>query len=127
MSFSTIELESRLFRFVAVGLVNTAFGYCVYAATLWIGLNYAAAAAISMIFGVFFNFKTTGRLVFGSKDNRLLLKFIGVYASLYVVNFIGLAVLTRCGLNAYSAGLVMLVPAAVFGFVLNKTLVFKAL
>jgi|688.fasta_scaffold981419_1 putative flippase GtrA len=126
MGLSASEFDSKPIRFLLVGILNTAFGYGVYAAMLWVGLNYAAAATVSTVVGVLFNFKTTGRLVFDSKDNRLLLKFVGVYAVLYVANIGGLAVLTRAGLSAYIAGLIMLIPAAVLGFILNKTLVFKA-
>lgn len=118
--------DPTLLRFAAVGLLNTAFGYCVYAVMLWVGLNYAAAAAVGTVLGVLFNFKTTGSLVFRSNDNRLILRFVGVYTLVYMTNVAGLASLTIMGLSAYIAGLVMLLPAAMLAFLLNKKWVFKA-
>ncbi len=123
---SAFVLESTLLRFAAVGLLNTAFGYSIYAVALWVGLNYAAAAAVGTVLGVIFNFKTTGRLVFHSKDNRLVLKFLGVYILVYLANVMGLSLLTIVGLSAYVAGLVTLLPAAILAFLLNKKWVFKA-
>jgi putative flippase GtrA len=107
-------------------MLNTAFGYCVYAVMLWIGLNYAAAAAVGTVLGVLFNFKTTGSLVFRSSDNRLIFRFVGVYMFVYVTNVAGLASLSLMGLSAYIAGLVMLLPAATLAFLFNKKWVFKA-
>lgn len=118
--------DPTLLRFAAVGLLNTAFGYCIYAVMLWIGLNYAAAAAVGTVLGVLFNFKTTGSLVFCSNDNRLILRFVGVYVLVYITNVAGLASLTSMGLSAYIAGLIMLAPAAILAFLLNKKWVFKA-
>ena len=118
--------ESRLLRFVVVGVVNTAVGFMIYALMLWVGLNYAAAAAVATVLGMLFNFKSTGWLVFGSSENRLLLRFVAVYGVLYLVNVFALTALTSMGLSAYSAGLVTLLPAALLSYVLNKTLVFRA-
>ena len=118
-------LQPTLLRFAVVGLLNTGFGYLIYAAMLWIGLNYAAAAAVGTILGVLFNFKTTGRFVFGSNDNRLIFRFVGVYALVYVANVICLQLLTGMGFSAYIAGLITLLPAAILGYFLNKAWVFK--
>lgn len=125
MKSATKMLDQRLLRFVAVGVLNTAFGYLTYASLLWIGFNYAAASAIGTIIGVLFNFKSIGRLVFGSTNNGLLIKFFGVYLAVYILNIGGLWLLTNSGLDAYVAGLVTLLPAAILSFVLNKTFVFR--
>jgi putative flippase GtrA len=126
MKLAAYTLDPRLFRFVIVGVLNTAFGYLIYACLLWVGFNYAAAAALGTILAVLFNFKSTGRWVFGSNDNRLLIKFIGVYVIVYIVNVIGLWLLTSSGLSAYTAGLVTLLPGALLSFLLNKTFVFRS-
>jgi len=126
MKLAAHMLDPQLLRFAAVGVLNTAFGYLIYAVMLWVGLNYAAAAAVATVLGVIFNFKSTGRLVFGSNNNRLLFRFVGVYAFVYAMNVLGLTFLTALGLSPYMAGLLTLLPAAVLAFVLNKTFVFRA-
>jgi putative flippase GtrA len=56
-------LATSFVRFLAVGVLNTAFGYALFALLVWAGVWYPAAA--STIGGMIFNFNTTGRLVFG--------------------------------------------------------------
>ena len=117
--------DAQLLRFLAVGVVNTAFGYGVYALMLSIGLHYAVAAAVGTVIGVLFNFKTTGVLVFGSRDNGLIIRFIAAYVVVYGANVLGLWLLERGGADAYTSGLMTLLPAAILAFVLNKAFVFK--
>lgn len=126
MKLAAETFDSRLLRFVAVGALNTAVGYLIYAGLLFVGFNYAMAAGFGTVLAVLFNFKSTGRLVFGSRDNRLLVKFFGVYAVVYVVNVFGLWLITSSGVSPYTAGLITLAPAAALSFVLNKTLVFRS-
>jgi putative flippase GtrA len=80
---------------------------------------------MATILGVLFNFKTTGRLVFRNRDNRLLAKFIGVYAIIYAINTASLGVFNLFKADMYVAGAVMLLPMAAVAFVLNKNFVFK--
>ena len=112
-------------RFVAVGIINAAFGYGVYVFMLGIGLGYATASALATVIGVLFNFKTIGALVFGSRDSRLMFRFFAVYAAVYGVNLLGLRLLVQGGVGADTAGLVTLCPAAVLAYVLNKAFVFR--
>ncbi|HBA61365.1 MAG TPA: polysaccharide biosynthesis protein GtrA [Elusimicrobia bacterium] len=119
--------DRKLFvRFIAVGVLNTIFGYSLFALLIFVGLHYALAALVGQVLGVLFNFKTTGRLVFGSRDNSLLLRFLGVYSFTYVVNVFALKGLKGLGWNMYLAGAAMLLPMAIIAFLLNKRLVFMA-
>jgi putative flippase GtrA len=125
MSFTRRVFDARFLRFAVVGMLNTAFGYGVYALMLRIGLGYAAASAVATVVGVLFNFKTTGVLVFDSQDNRLILQFIAVYVIVYCVNLTGLWLLNRAGVDSYTAGLVTLLPSALLAYLLNKVFVFR--
>jgi putative flippase GtrA len=125
MSFTRRVFDAQFLRFAVVGMLNTAFGYGVYALMLRVGLGYAAASAVATMVGVLFNFKTTGVLVFDSQDNRLILQFIAVYVIVYCVNLTGLWLLNRAGVDSYTAGLVTLLPAATLAYVLNKVFVFR--
>ncbi len=118
-------LDNRFIRFLIVGGINTAFGYGIFALLIFLKVHYAIAALLATILGVLFNFKTTGRLVFGSKDNGLIFKFVGVYAIIYAINTATLGVFNFFKVYMYLAGAVMILPMAMVAFVLNKSLVFK--
>lgn len=118
-------LNNTFLRFLFVGGLNTAFGYSIYAILIYLHLHYSLAALMATIFGVLFNFKTTGRLVFKSRNNRLLLKFIGVYVIIYTINIAALKVFNAFNVDMYLAGAAMLLPMAVIAFILNRKCVFK--
>lgn len=115
----------QLVKFLAVGVLNTLFGYSIYALFTYIGLGYILALSLATVVGVLFNFHTIGRLVFQSRDKRLVGKFFGVYAVTFCINLALIKVLLAFGLNAYSAGAIALVPTTIISFLLNKFFVFK--
>jgi len=120
-----IRPSSRFVRFLLVGGLNTAFGYGVFVACLWLGMHYAIAGAISTVLGILFNFKSTGNLVFRSKGNRNLPRFVAVYAIIYLVNTLSLGVMLRFGIHEWLGGLILLVPSAILSYVLNRHFVFR--
>lgn len=119
-----IRPSARFVRFLAVGVLNTAFGYGVFVACLWLGMHYALAGAISTVLGVLFNFKSTGNLVFRSKGNRRLPRFVAVYAIIYLVNVLALGVMLQFGIPEWLGGLILLLPSAILSYVLNRHFVF---
>lgn len=118
-------LENRFVRFLLVGVLNTVFGYSVFAGLVLIGVHYAIAALVSTVLGVLFNFKTTGRFVFSSRDNNMLIRFIGVYAISYVVGVLLLRASVSLSINVLLASAVLLLPMAIFSYTLNRLLVFR--
>jgi putative flippase GtrA len=117
-------LDARFLKFLLVGGINTLFGYGVYVVLLKAGLHYALASFFSTTAGVLFNFKTTGRLVFRSRDNTLLARFIGVYVLIYGVNVGCLKVCRLLDMDMFLAGAILVLPLALLSFVLNKKYVF---
>lgn len=117
--------DRRFLRFLVVGGLNTTFGYAVYALLIYAGLDVALALLLGTILGVLFNFRTTGTLVFGNRDPRRLVRFVGVYALLYFINVGAINFLLTLDFGKYSAGAVMLLPMALLAFVLNRSLVFS--
>lgn len=115
----------QFLRFLLVGALNTVFGYACFAVFLHFGLHYSVAMLMATVLGVLFNFKSTGALVFGSHDNRLIFRFIGTYAIVYLANIAGIGVLARAGLTPIVGGALMLPLAAILAFLLNKKLVFR--
>lgn len=117
--------KNLFIKFILVGMLNTIFGYGVYALLLFLGAHYSLASLAGTVLGVLFNFKTTGGLVFRVNDNRLIFKFFGVYGATYFMNIIGLKLLAALHLNYYFAGALLLLPTAVVAFLLNRFFVFN--
>lgn len=118
-------LEGRFVRFLLVGVLNTIFGYSIFAVLVLIGVHYAIAAFVSTVFGVLFNFKTTGRFVFSSRDNNMLIRFVGVYAISYVVGVLLLRASVAHSINVLIASAVLMLPMAFFSYTLNRLFVFR--
>lgn len=117
-------MDRRLLKFLLVGALNTVFGYSLFAFFIFLGVHYSLAVLLSTILGILFNFKTIGRLVFGSRNNRLIFRFVATYGVTYLLNVATLKVLDSFRVNMYIAGLLLLVPLALVSFVLQKKYVF---
>lgn len=117
--------EIRLVIFLLVGGLNTLVGYCIFATALWVGMHYSLAVAFSTVLGVMFNFKSTGALVFQSRDNSKIVRFVGVYVCIYFVNVLGLYLLVPIGFNPYQGGIVMILPLALLSYWMNSRYVFR--
>ena len=112
-------------KFILVGILNTMFGYGVWALLIFVGLHYAIATILSTIIGVLFNFKTTGYLVFRNKDNKLLWKFIQIYILTTGLNILGLKYAKMAEINLYFAGLFLTGIMAIISFLMQKYYVFR--
>ena len=120
-----LRTEKKLFLlFLLTGVINTVFGYSIFAIGIFVGMESWLALMLSTVLGIVFNFKTIGALVFNSKDNSKFFKFLLVYALLYGVSLLLVELFMKLGLSAYMSGFVTLFPVAVLSFFLNKTLVF---
>lgn len=113
-------------RFVVTGGINTAFGYGIYAACIYLGAGYALASGASIVCGVLFSYKTTSALVFGRDYRGSLARFIGSYAIVYLFSVLMLYTLDALGTDPYLAGVLAAAPCAVLSFVLLKLFVFRA-
>lgn len=120
-----MKLDWLFIKFILVGILNTAFGYFVFAALLYFGLHYTLAVVLSTIAGVLFNFKTTGKLVFKNNNNKLIFKFVAVYALTCIIGIIVLRLAELVNVNLYFAGMVSTGICAIIAFILNKNWVFK--
>lgn len=120
--------QIRILRFFAVGALNTAFSYAIYAALVLLNLHYSLATLFSTILGIIFNFFTTGRLVFRSMDNRLFFKFVLVYGITYLVNILLLHWLVDlAGMDKLLAGALITLPVALLSYLLNSRFTFSNL
>lgn len=120
-------LKLKLARFFGVGVLNTAFGYALYAVLVLCHLQYLAALLLSTIGGVIFNYFSMGRLVFRHAGGRLIFaKFVAVYAIVYAVNAILLRTLVgEFGLGPIVSQLLCMVPSILTSWLLMNYWVFK--
>lgn len=116
--------RARFVRFLFAGLLNTAFGYAIFAAGLRAGATPALALLVATVSGVFFNFFTTGRLVFGSSAVRRLPRFVLSYCVIYLINLALLTLLTRAGVSALAAQALSLPIVVVCSFLILRRFVF---
>ena len=104
------DTRMRFLRYLAVGAINTAFGFGMYVLLLAVGLHFTVAAA----------------LVFRFVSGAALPKFVAVYVALYFVNISGIALLKILGASDLSGGFLMLPISAVLGYALNSRFVFRS-
>jgi len=114
----------QFIKFLAVGGLNTLFGYGVFAGFVALKFHYSLAALLSTLLGILFNFKTYGTLVFKNTSNRLIFRFFGVYGFTYALTVLAIAGLKSLGLSSYAAGAVTAIPMALISFSLNRRFVF---
>lgn len=119
------QIDLLFIKFVLVGIINTMFGYGLFAFLLYCNIHYALASVLATIISVLFNFKTTGTLVFKNHDNRLIFKFVSVYCFTTILSIIGLKIAKIFGGNLYFAGLILTGIMAIITFTLQKKYVFR--
>ncbi|TWB26331.1 putative flippase GtrA [Nitrospirillum bahiense] len=111
-------------RFVLVGVLNTLFGYGVFAAGILTTGDHRLALTAANVIGVAFNFLTTGRLVFGSQRIHRLPLFIGGYIVCFIVNLEALELTHAAGVPSLLAQVLLLPIMVILSFIINKFIVF---
>lgn len=115
----------RFLKFLFVGALNTLFGYGVFALFNFLNFHYTISTLLATILGILFNFKTTGIIVFHNSDNKLILKFIGVYVFTYLIAIVELKIFTMFNMNnMYINYAIILLPNALISYTLMKKSVF---
>lgn len=112
-------------RFVLVGIINTAFSYVIYAGLVYLGLAYASANLIALMIGILLSFKTQGILVFNHSANRRLIRFVIVWAGIYLVNIFTIGRFIALGFNPYLSGALALPVATLLSYIGQKYFVFR--
>lgn len=108
----------RFLRFLAVGVLNTAFGYALYALLVWLGLAPQPALALSFAAGVLWNYLTHARLVFDQRGYRQMLPYAGAYGVIYLINAAALQTALAAGLAPLAAQALLVLPMAALAFIL---------
>ena len=124
-NYRSLNANNRFIRYLFVGVINTAFGYLLFALLIYLHLHYSLASLLATIASVLFNFKTIGKIVFNSSNTSLIKKFLNVYSFTYLLNIGGLSVFSIYHINMYVAGFILLALITPISFILNRNYVFK--
>ena len=114
----------RLWRYYQAGLVNTLFGYGLYALFVWAGVNMYVAQITAHVLGMTFNYFTYSRFAFAGRDGSKG-RFIASYILNYVLGLIALAAAAQAIRSPYLAGLVSVVFVSIMNYFILKRLVFR--
>lgn len=107
----------RFVVFLAVGVLNTVFGYAVFAGLVALGTPPQLALVLSFAMGVIWNYATHAKLVFATEGLARLPAYVAVYLALYGLNAGSLAALMAMGLPPLIAQALFLPVAAVLAYI----------
>jgi putative flippase GtrA len=113
----------QLSRYYQVGIVNTAFGYGMYALFVAAGINMYLAQIVAHVFGVAFNYITYSRHVFHDASASKP-RFIASYVLSYLLGLAALAAVSRLVHSAYLAGLAAVVFVSLINYFVLRHAVF---
>lgn len=113
----------RLWRYYQAGIVNTAFGYGLYALFVAAGLNMYLAQIIAHVIGVAFNYFTYSRYAFRDFHTSKT-RFILSYVVNYLLGLLGLAAAAQMIRSPYLAGAVAVLFVSLVNYFILKRFVF---
>jgi putative flippase GtrA len=117
--------NNLLIRFVAVGFVNTAFGYVLFAALYTAFQSHRAAIVLATAGGIIFNFFTTGRVVFGDGGLSRLVPFVLGYGFVMAVDIVLVDLGAAIGFSPFLGQAFALPVMVALAFLINDRLVFR--
>lgn len=113
----------RLWRYYQAGIVNTLFGYGVYALLLMLGVWMFAAQLTAHVLGVAFNYSSYSRHVFRD-SHASKLRFVLSYGFNYLLSLASLAAAAQLIHSPYLAGAVAVMFVSLVNYFVLKNLVF---
>ena len=121
-TFGSIE---RLWRYYQAGIVNTAFGYGLYALFVALGLNMYLAQFVAHVLGMAFNYLTYSRHAFHDSDVSKS-RFVASYAVNYLLGLGALWATSQVVASPYLAGLIAVGIVSLINYFILKHWVFTA-
>lgn len=115
---------NTLWRYYQAGIINTAFGYGLFALLVWMGLNIYLAQIISHVLGMTFNYFTYSRHAFAGQTTTRT-RFILSYAGNYLLGLGTLRVIASFIASPYAAGFISTVIVSLVNYFVLKRLVFR--
>ena len=115
----------RLWRYYQAGIVNTAFGYGLFALFVALGLNMYVAQIVSHLLGMAFNYFTYSRHAFHDSDVSKS-RFIASYAVNYLLGLGALWAVSQVVASPYLAGFIAVGIVSLINYFILKHWVFTA-
>ncbi len=121
---ATIGPAKRLWLYYQAGIVNTAFGYGLYAAFVAIGLDKYVAQILGHLLGMAFNYVTYSRHAFHDSTVSKR-RFIASYAVNYLLGLAALWGASQYIASPYLAGFVAVVIVSLVNYFILRHWVFS--
>jgi len=112
-----------VWRYYGVGIVNTVFGYALFAGLVAAHLEMFLAQILAHCGGALFNFTLFKRLVFRGTAPSLA-RYIAAYALNYLISAASLAVFYTFTRSPYVSGLLAIAGASSVNYLVLRSLVF---
>ncbi len=112
-----------MFRYYVVGVVNTVFGYGLFALLVWLSLNLFVAQILAHLSGMAFNYVMFRVHVFRGPKPELR-RYIAAYSLNYLLGLASLTVAHSFIASPYIAGLVTLLVISILNYFILKRFVF---
>jgi putative flippase GtrA len=113
----------EIWRYYQAGILNSLFGFLLYAALVRFGFNIFVAQIIAHFCGVVFNYVTYSKHVFRNSSPAKL-KFFLSYVGNYLMSVVTLMLIAQVIDSPYLAGLVTLIIVSLLNYFILKNLVF---
>ena len=113
-------LQKQFIVFLCVGIMNTVFGYAIFAFFIFLKAPYYLAFLFAALLGLVFNFITTGRIVFKNKSFKIIYKFVFVSVIMYFLHIFLIKIINLQINNFYISGLMTMSLTALIAFYFNK-------
>lgn len=118
--------RNRFIRFLAVGGVNTLFGFGAYSLLILTGMAVWLALLVSMLLGTMFNFLTTGGYVFQKLSLARFPRFVLCYLLVYFINLELIELILTLLNNKILAQAILVFPMAMLSYFLMARFVFAS-
>lgn len=115
--------NNQFFRFIIAGVINTLFGWMVFASAFNLSNNISISLIASTVLGVFFNYLTFGGYTFRKYSRTIFIKFILCYILVYIINLLVLTSLQNY-FSVILAQLILLPIMALLSYLIIKNFVF---
>lgn len=113
----------QVWRYYQAGVINTLFGYGLYAGMVSVGIDLYVAQAVGHVLGMAFNWFTYSRHAFQDKQGSAG-RFILSYGVNYVLSLGALRASTMVIDNAYIAGLITVFFVSIINYFVLARFVF---
>lgn len=114
----------RVWRYYQAGVVNTLFGYGLFALFVRAGVNMYLAQITAHVLGMTFNYFTYSRFAFAGHEGSKR-RFILSYAFNYLLGLASLAAAALVTPSPYLAGLASVLFVSIVNYFVLKRLVFR--